>query len=178
MEEWKEIVGNRETYLVSNYGNVKTKSRICSRGYYVKEKYLCKQENNSGYLRCSMNIDGKSKMYFIHRLVAKLFLTNVDGNEFVNHIDGNKHNNNVDNLEWVTRSENEKHAWKIGLKSKNTVGTKCEKHGMSKLKQKDVDWIRKNHIPFDKEFGSKALACKFDVCPQTITNIVHNKNWN
>ena len=36
----------------------------------------------------------------VHRLVALVFLPNLNNKEFVNHIDGNKGNNKLDNLEW------------------------------------------------------------------------------
>ena len=40
----------------------------------------------------------------------------------VNHIDGDKENNNVSNLEWCSRSENEKHAHLNGLKPNMVKG--------------------------------------------------------
>lgn len=53
----------------------------------------------------------------MHRLVALAYLGNPTGNKIeVNHKDGVKSNNKLDNLEWVTRSENRKHAYRIGLR--------------------------------------------------------------
>lgn len=176
-EIWINIIGNRETYSISNLGNVKTLDRNGSRGTIVKGHSLKQHKNSSGYYRVSLNITGKRKDYFIHRLVAEYFIDNPNKYEFVNHKDGNKSNNRSDNLEWCSRSENELHAWRIGLKNKDTVGTKGEKHGMHKLSQKDVDYIRSVHKPFDKKFGSKPLALEFNVSAQTITNIVNYKNW-
>jgi hypothetical protein len=36
----------------------------------------------------------------------------------INHKDGNKLNSSLDNLEWVTNSQNAKHAWENGLQAK------------------------------------------------------------
>lgn len=174
-EIWKEIGGNREIYEISNLGHARTKDRIGARGYQVKGHDLVLQDNSNGYLRCGMNLDGKPKSYLIHRLVAEQFVLNPYNKPFVNHIDGNKHNNMVENLEWCTKSENELHAHKIGLHPNR--GTKGEKHGMHKLTKEQVDYIRANHVKYDKNNGSKPLAKSFGVRPQTITDIVNNRTW-
>ena len=67
--------------------------------------------HHSGYIYVRVNI----QKHALHRLVALAFLENIDNKPFVNHIDGNKTNNCLDNLEWVTCSENNSHAHKIGL---------------------------------------------------------------
>ena len=69
----------------------------------------------SKYLSVSLCLNGKSFQKTIHRLVALNFIPNTDNKTDVNHIDGNKHNNHYTNLEWVTRSENIKHAFNNGL---------------------------------------------------------------
>ena len=80
-----------------------------------KWKELKKCDNGKGYLRVGV---GHSNPLYIHRLVAESYLYNDDplNKKEINHIDGNKKNNNINNLEWCTRSDNEKHAHKIGLK--------------------------------------------------------------
>lgn len=57
-----------------------------------------------------------SKSYRVHRLVAQTYLPNLEGKATVNHIDGNKANNMLCNLEWMTQSENMKHACNTGLR--------------------------------------------------------------
>lgn len=174
-EQWKEIKGNRETYEISSLGNIRTKDREGARSHHVKGHILTQHDNSNGYLRCDINIDGKTKSHLIHRLVAEKFIPNPDNKPFVNHIDGNKHNNSVNNLEWCTRSENERHAWKTGLK--HDIATKGELHGMHKLSKKDAEYIRTNHIRNGGSMKTGELARKFNVNPQTITEIVSERIW-
>lgn len=86
----------------------------------ISDKFLsCNIKNTDRYKNLVLKSDsGKQVNVHIHVLVARHFLpTGYFEGAFVNHKDGNKHNNHKDNLEWVTRSENELHAHRIGLKT-------------------------------------------------------------
>lgn len=112
MEEvWKDIDGYEGLYQVSNIGNVK--SLKFNHGNVEK---LIKPFNNGGYLRVTFRVNRKAKNFLVHRLVAAAFIENPEGKDSVNHIDGDKCNNCVDNLEWVTKSENTRHAIRVGLR--------------------------------------------------------------
>jgi len=107
-EEWKQMPLFPD-YLLSNYGRVYSKT---------SNKILKPQKRPNGYLKVSLY---RNKATFInqsiHKLVAKHFLDfpNSKYKIFVNHKDGFKNNNYYQNLEWVTPSENNVHAIKIGL---------------------------------------------------------------
>lgn len=154
---WVRILDNYEASDTGLIRNAKT-------GREVKQ-YVGKD----GYLRTQ--IAGKTRT--VHRLIACAFVAADPGKDFVNHKDGDKKNNRADNLEWVTRSENMKHAYDHGLKS--SIGVK---NGRSKLTKDDVAFIRKHYIPGDNEFGAKALSEKFGVASQTISAVFHKQNWN
>ena len=97
MEVFKDIKGY-PGYQISNYGRVWSVKR---------QKYLALTPNNCGYLQVKMiAANGKRKGELVHRLVALMFLDNLEKKPEVDHIDRNKQNNHVDNLRWLTKSEN------------------------------------------------------------------------
>lgn len=67
--------------------------------------------SKSNYHQISLKVNGNRETWYIHRLVATLYIPNPKSKRTVNHKDGNKSNNSVDNLEWMTHSENHKHAY-------------------------------------------------------------------
>ncbi|QIW91573.1 HNH homing endonuclease [Acinetobacter phage vB_AbaM_D22] len=73
-------------------------------------------DNGKGYKFVRIHKRGtkEAKQFYVHRLVAEMFIGCVDGLQ-VNHIDGDKSNNCVSNLEIVTPKENIKHSHETGL---------------------------------------------------------------
>ena len=120
-EIWKSIQGYEGKYEISNLGNVRSVDRfiINSKGikHFRKSQLIKPVISHRGYVRVGLRNLGK-KMFSVHRLVGIAFLLNPENKPMINHIDGNKQNNFVGNLEWVTQSENEKHAHEMGLKPK------------------------------------------------------------
>jgi hypothetical protein len=99
-EIWREVVVAGIIYTVSDMGRVRTK--------YGSPTY--------GTASGRYKVYGRDAREMMHRLVAAAFCENHRPEaDTVNHKDGNPANNRASNLEWVTRSENTKHAYATGL---------------------------------------------------------------
>ena len=103
LEEWKQIIGF-PSYLVSNYGRVKSLSRDYKYGSH--EDIILSPTNRRGYLGVTLFRDGKRYHKAVHRLVAEAFIPNPNNLPCVNHKDENRTNNSADNLEWCTHEYN------------------------------------------------------------------------
>lgn len=155
------IEGCNKEYTIDEYGNVFDIARNTYRKPTITKK---------GYLRISFFINGKQKGKFVHRLVLQTF-NPVNGmdNLQVNHIDCNKQNNHISNLEWCTQSENQKHAFKNGL-----ISRQGEKNSQSFLTENDVLEILnllKEKVPIQK------IADKFSVSKCLISAIRNKRLW-
>jgi len=146
-------------YEISNLGRVRR----------VGRKILKQQRMTSGYLFVVI-CDGESqKQYGIHQLVAMAFHGMPNGRLDVNHKDGNKHNNCEDNLEWMTRSDNQRHAADTGLKPCGE-----DSHLCTKLTARDVLQIR----ALGAQGGSQAsLGRQFGVAQPYIGKILRHEKW-
>ena len=104
----------------------------CGKVFGCKGNEMKQTTTNRGYKRITLSINGKEERWSVHRLVALLFVPNREQKPQVNHIDGNKENNAASNLEWCTASENNKHAFRTGLKKNLVEGKYGKDHIASK----------------------------------------------
>lgn len=165
--DWKEIERLDGKYSVSSTGLIRNnisnkilKQNIIGRGYPA----VCVKPNG----RFSKGVCIRT-----HREVAICFVNNPDNKAQVNHIDGDKTNNHHLNLEWVTHSENTQHAYKTGL----NVAPKGEQCTQSVLTEELILQIRREFIPFDREFGLRALGRKYGFKHNTMSEALHGVNW-
>lgn len=105
---YRAIKGYEKNYEIDVDGNIRSLS---------SNKILKTGISKKGYKIVSLWRDGKGTTKYVHRLVAETFLPMKKDKKIINHKDGNKLNNNINNLEWVTYSENNKHAYDNKLKT-------------------------------------------------------------
>ena len=109
-EIWKHVVGN-ESYMISSMGRVKSLERnytdSVGRKYNIPEKIMkTKISKSTGYPQVNLWVNGKSRPFCIHRLIAEAFIPNPNNYACVNHIDEDRSNSVLGNLEWCTYKYN------------------------------------------------------------------------
>lgn len=172
-EIWKDIPGYVGLYKASSHGRVKSMGRDqvdkAGRRWVNYEKILHQHFNKAtGYLHTTLYKNKVATTITIHRIVAITFYKKGRFNH-VNHKDCDKLNNHKDNLEWCTKSHNQKHAYEHGkLRLPNVCGIM---NGNAKFTERQIKAIRKSNL------GNVELGRKYSVASNTIRAIKIGKTW-
>ena len=161
-----KIINSIEYKLIPIEGN--QHYYISDEGYVYSEKsnkLLKYRRSTDGYWNYGLSFRKKLKFVSAHRLVALTYLTINPYKPYVNHKDGNKSNNHFSNLEWVTPSENIKHAYKTGLKS-----NRGDKHPRKKLTEEIVIILRARFK--NEKLKYSDIAKEYNVKATTISKAV------
>ena len=156
--EIKDIKGFEGLYKVTSDGKV----------YSVRSKIFLKPRIKEEYETLKLTVNYKRKSFSVHRLVAAAFLENDLELETVNHKDGNKLNNHVSNLEWCSRPDNIKHAYRTNLMARGT-------QRKSKLTEDDVREIR--FLTSQGTLTYKEIADRYNICAHTAWTVGTKRKW-
>jgi hypothetical protein len=153
---WKPLPSD-PLYEISNTGLVRN----------IQTGRLLKPTPHKGYWRVRL----RNKRVLLHVLVAEAFFGPAPEGYEVNHKNGNKADCDEGNLEYLTRSDNVKHAFRTGLK-KNKVG---DQNWHAKLTTDNVIAIRAEAAADRRSYNR--LATQYQVSRQCIEAIVYRRTW-
>jgi hypothetical protein len=160
MEIWKEIEATDGLYEVSSEGRLRRGTRV------LKPR----QHPKLGYVQGALHLPKGKRYPLMHRLVAAAFIGPIPEGHQVNHKNGVRWDNRVENLEIVTCSENNFHAYRV-LNREKQLG---EAHPNAKLTENDVLDIRWLFSLGVRQF---ILARKYALDKTVIRDIVHRYCW-
>lgn len=171
IQAWKPCPDFELSYEISNFGEVRSVDRtVPNRNGLIKGKVIKQVLNKKGYSQVRLYKNNKYLIQNPHRLVAKAFIPNLYNKPQVNHIDGNKLNNNIDNLAWVDNSENQKHAYRLGLQPSRSG----ENNGRSILNDAQVTEIK---LLYNSGKTILEISNIYNIKIQVIRHIIYGRTW-
>jgi hypothetical protein len=170
-EEWRSIP-EFEGYQVSSLGKIRGIDRLkqgrsglrLTRGQELKQI-----SNKKGYPEVRFRKNG-THTRLVHKLVASAFLVKSEGCTQINHINGVKTDNSVINLEWVTNSENQLHAYSLGLQPSRAG----ENNIKAKITDKDVTLLKQLY-----NSGKSVVEVSniMNISLSSTRHIIYGKTW-
>ncbi len=164
-EIWKPIPNYDGIYSASTTGLIKNN---------VTFKVLLPNKIGDYYGVTLCRSKKDHKVCLIHRLVAMTWIDNPNNKPQVNHIDGNKLNNNYTNLEWVSKSENSIHSFKLGLQKPNK--SNLGKYGKFAHRKRAINCLSKDGIFIKKYDTIKEASDELKISVSSISNCLSGRS--
>jgi len=176
----KDIAGYEGRYAITDDGRVWSypkQSRNNLKGKWLKISY------SGRYPKVGLfDADLKCTHKNVHRLIAEAFIENPKNLPEVNHINGDKTDYRIENLEWVSKSQNQKHKWENGLA---VVTDEMRRSAAKNIKIANTKRRRFIHAEVKTiramvgsgNFSANQTAKCFNVSNGTINDIVHRKSY-
>lgn len=177
-EEWKELKmpkgALRYKYAISNQG------RIASFTKKIDDGKVLNGTSIGGYPTLNVKPFGENKTYYIHKLVAELFIKKTSPKQkFVIHKNHKKENNQIKNLQWAAKEEMEMHQQKspLVLKAREERMNKPVYKG-HKLTVGIVKQIKRKIFSKSRSQSMKEIAAHFDISEMQLYRIKSGENWS
>ncbi|MBL0339624.1 MAG: HNH endonuclease [Bacteroidetes bacterium] len=177
-EEWKELKmpkgALRYRYAISNKG------RIASFTDKINDGKVLSGTSIGGYPTLNVKPFGENKTFYIHKIVAELFIKKSSPKQkFVIHKDHKKENNAVKNLKWSTKEEMESHQQSspLVLKAREDRMNRPVYKG-HKLTVGLVKQIKRKIFAKSRKQSMKEIAEHYDISEMQLYRIKSGENWS
>jgi hypothetical protein len=169
-EIWLNVPGFEDAYEVSNYGRLRSKTRVRANSAKgtrtIQGQIITPHKRKDGYLTVRIALHGVKTSTYIHKLVALAFHGYPEKGQEVLHKNGIKTDNRAENVHWGTRVEN------IADNKRHGIAPIGENHGRAKLTEDEVLAIRA-----DPRSRHADVAADFSVSRATVRLIKQRKIW-
>lgn len=166
-------IKNFPNYYATDSGNIYSRYSNKYNNKTGRIRKLKPQLSKSGYLHLSLCRNGIIYNKRVNRLIAETFIPNLKNKPHVNHKNGIKTDNRVENLEWVSQSENTKHAYNI-IKTAHSPKYWKGKLGIQNPKSKIVLQIKDEKI-VSEFYGAPEASRKTGINRLSITKCCNGK---
>lgn len=132
-EEWREVFGYEDLYLISNMGRVRSLDRT-----YVFKKVFKRSNKGrlltptlspTGYFVLNLARSGKYKTRQVHQLVSESFLNHFSNKKMhVDHINGVRTDNRLSNLQVLSARDNAGKGLRCGWNQSGAKGVYTDRH--------------------------------------------------
>lgn len=168
-EKWQPVPSFEDRYHVSNLGRVRSRALAVRESPPELEWRLLRQTaDRRGYPYVCLARGGKSKRWYIHRLVLLSFVGPQPERHEAAHLNGRSDDPRLENLKWATHAENMEHARIHGTMP---VGEKSKKSKLTDAAVRDMRDLAGSGVAICQ------LAARFSVDRGTVRRIVSGQGW-